>query len=657
MRCSAGRRIDPRDVRVDRLPMNELVEDTLRPLARRWLSALSLGIVTIYAVFYVVFLSRSGPKDGDQFLVFHSLQYWNASMFGIAKQWTPLMCSGLSMAGEPQVPFMSLSMALSYMLGPLWGVKLAGAIYLSLGWIGAFLYAGLWLKVHAQRTLAAALFIGNGFFFCRLSYGHFDFIPFLILPLMLWVLHLGIEWNREACTARKPIRLVLTALLMGAAISLAIDGSPVAIIHLLLWIGVYALVLAITARSAAPIVLFACAVAMAMLLDAGYLWPMLQSQAVFPRLTPDRFTSVFSLLWFALLPLRGKLLPANGNGHELSVFIGPVLGYCLWRYRHWLAANLPTAMGRPLLVVSLVSMVLGMGSLKVLHVPIWLSPFDSLRHFPGFRSIGVTGRYWGFLALPLSLLSAAALWKYVAEFGEGWRLHVCLSLVMIFQLGFQAETLAALWLHSPHYRLASHGDYFRHGPEDIDYVAIQDHRLQGQVIAPTRGVSDCYDMDDFIRAETGSGNHLVMRVMQDWKPSNAATTVHARFSTWSHIRLAVDCPLSGNDSSCATSPAGRMQVVLRQAYHPLWNAPGCDTYAGMRGNLIVDCPASRVREGAIELDFRDATSDLAAHISTTAWKSWLLAAGSMTLLWFVTGVRLRGRLWFLRRRPSASVLP
>ena len=92
--------------------MNELGEITLRPAARRWLCALSLGIVAVYALFYVVFLSQSGPKDGDQYLVFHSLQYWNASMFGMAKQWTPLMCSGLSMAGEPQVPFMSLSMAL-----------------------------------------------------------------------------------------------------------------------------------------------------------------------------------------------------------------------------------------------------------------------------------------------------------------------------------------------------------------------------------------------------------------------------------------------------------------------------------------------------------------------------------------------------------------
>ncbi len=623
--------------------MSKLGEITLRPAARRWLSALSLGIVAVYVLFYAVFLSKSGPKDGDQFLVFHSLQYWNASMFGIAKQWTPLMCSGLSMAGEPQVPFMSLSMALSYMLGPLWGVKLAIAIYFLAGWTGAYLYAGLWFRLNAQRTLAAALFIGNGFFFCRLSYGHFDFIPFLILPLMLWVLHQGIEWSREAWTARKPVRLVLTALLMGAALAFAIDGSPVAIIHLVFWIGLYALVLAVTARSAAPIALFACAVALALVLDAGYLWPMLQAQAVFPRLTADRFTSALSLLWFALLPLRGKLLPANGNGHELSVFIGPVLAYCLWRYRHWLAANLPTTMGRPLLVVSVVSIVLGMGSLKALHVPIWLSPFDSLRHLPGFRSIGVTGRYWGFLALPLSLLGAVALWKFAAEFGEDRRLHAGLGLALIFQIGFQGETLAALWMHSPHYTLASQGDYFRHGPEDIDYIAIQDDHLQGQVIAPTRGVSNCYDMDDFIRADTGPGKNLVMRVMQEWKRSNAATDVRARFSTWSHIRLAADCP-SGNDSSCTVSPAGRMQVVLRQAYHPFWSAPGCDIYSSAHGNLIVDCPISRMREGPVELDFRDSTSDFGARISTTAWKSWLLAAASMMLLWLAVGVRIRGRV-------------
>src|SRR5258707_12914400 len=115
-------------------------------------------------------------------------------------------------------------------------------------------------------------------------------MPFLIWPLMLWVRHLGMEWSREAWTARKPVRLVLTTMLMGPALALAVDGSPVAIIHLVFWIGLYALVLAITARSAAPIALFPSAAALAMALNAGYLCPMLQALAAFPRVTQDRFT-------------------------------------------------------------------------------------------------------------------------------------------------------------------------------------------------------------------------------------------------------------------------------------------------------------------------------------------------------------------------------
>jgi hypothetical protein len=65
---------------------------------------LSLAIIGIYGVFFIIFLGHTGPRDADQFLVFHSLQYWNATMFGLAKQWTPLLCAGLSMAGEPQIP-------------------------------------------------------------------------------------------------------------------------------------------------------------------------------------------------------------------------------------------------------------------------------------------------------------------------------------------------------------------------------------------------------------------------------------------------------------------------------------------------------------------------------------------------------------------------
>jgi hypothetical protein len=145
--------------------VNEL--ETMSPGAtgRRWLKLFSTGIVAIYGIVFIILWNRMGPPDHDQFMVFHELQLWNSTLFGLAKQWTPLLCTGVSLAGEPQVPFMSLSMALTYVLGPLIGLKLATVIYFIAGWIGAYLYASLWLKQPGQRVLAASLFIGNGFFF------------------------------------------------------------------------------------------------------------------------------------------------------------------------------------------------------------------------------------------------------------------------------------------------------------------------------------------------------------------------------------------------------------------------------------------------------------------------------------------------------------
>ena len=59
--------------------------------ARSWLRALCVGVAGTYCLFFVVFATRVGPVDQDQFLVFHELQYWNAMLFGVAKQWTPVM--------------------------------------------------------------------------------------------------------------------------------------------------------------------------------------------------------------------------------------------------------------------------------------------------------------------------------------------------------------------------------------------------------------------------------------------------------------------------------------------------------------------------------------------------------------------------------------
>jgi len=89
-----------------------------------------------------------------------------------------------------------------------------------------------------------------------------------------------------------------------------------------------------------------------------------------------------------------------------------------------------------------------------------------------------------------------------------------------FQLGFQAETLTSQWLHSPPFLAASLATPFKHGPEAVEYVAIP-KAFQGQLLTPTRGVCDCYDMDDFTRAQNEPGSTLITQVIvpeRRWLP-------------------------------------------------------------------------------------------------------------------------------------------
>jgi hypothetical protein len=618
-------------------PTEEPARQEERP--NRWLSAFTVGIVGAYALLGLGLLGRVGPADFDQFLVFHELQYWSAVLFELAKQWSPVMCGGLSLAGEPQVPFMSLSMLLSYGLGPLTGLEIATALYLLVGWTGAYLYASLWWPKTGPRVLAASLYIGNGFFACRIAYGHMDFIPFLSLPLMLWVLHRSQRWLSSIGSASELARLALGALLFAGGISVVIDGSPVALIHLMFWVGVYALVLALTLRSAAPIVFLGICLAMAAVLDAGYLWPMLSAQRVFPRLTPDAFTNPLALPWFMLMPVTGKLIiPATGNGHELSVYIGPVLAYLVWRYRRELLASLPASMKRPLLVVSLVSLWLGMGSLAPLHVPHFLSPYDLLRPLPGFRSLLVTGRFWGFLALPLSLLAAGALWTYTRATPAPASRSAWLAAALVLQLGFQTAVILNQWLPGRSYQPVKFQPAFRNGPDTITFVPVQDG-FQGRLIQPTQGVINCYDDDDYVHADVSLGSNLVKAESIDARDGLVPPAVTARFQSWSRLQLQLADPPrapAGNEA------AGLLHIVLNQAYHPLWRARSCQVSRGAQGNLVLDCPYQSLIHGPLWVDFHDPISARGAKVSRRAWVCWLIAVAlTLSLLAFRSSVAER----------------
>jgi hypothetical protein len=264
----------------------------------------------------------------------------------------------------------------------------------------------------------------------------------------------------------------------------------------------------------------------------------------------------------------------------------------------------------------------------------------------------VTGRYWGFLSLPLSLLSAAALWHYASRIREGWRSHVFFALVLIFQLGFQAETLVVQWLHSPAYRLSSDVGYFQRGPEAIQYAAIAEEDFQGEVLSPTRGVANCYDMDDFTRAKNDPDTALVSQVLRDGTPDDTGLAVRGTFINWSRIRLSAGCVGDG-DSSCVAPSASRVQMVLQQAYHPFWSAAECATSGDEHGNLVLDCPASSLRNASIDLAFKDTTSELGATVSLVSWKAWIVIAGVMML---ARVILLNRSLRTLLARPAKPAL-
>jgi hypothetical protein len=230
-------------------------------------------------------------------------------------------------------------------------------------------------------------------------------------------------------------------------------------------------------------------------------------------------------------------------------------------------------------------------------------------------------------------------------------MHILLVSAVTFQLGFQAETLSTLWLHSPIVASASVATSFRRGPEAIDFVRIDDEHMQGEVLTPTRGVCNCYDMDDFTRAEAHEGRTLLIRALANGNLLAPQPSVHTEFITWSHIRLMSDCT-SERSSACTQLPAGRIQWVLNQAYHRYWTAGGCATYASERENLIVDCPASRLRSAPIEIEFHDSLSELGAGVTLIAWKVWLCSLVVLFAAQFLPSnwIEARARLLTPRHR-------
>ena len=591
--------------------MNDVANQAHTGVARRWIAAYALGIPLAYGALFAAFLFRVGGHDHDQILTFYQLQHWNLSLFGFTRQWSPVMCGGISLAADPHVPFASAGVLGSYLAGPFWGLRAAMVAYFAVGWLGAYLYAGLLSRLPLTRALAASLFIGNGFFFARYAEGHLEIMCFLALPAALWAIHGGDARHGRA----RGSAWVLRALALGAGMALVVDGSPHAVVHFVPWVIVYAAVLSGVERSLRAIGLVAAALAVVAFADAGYLWPVLQTQQEFPRLTRDVFTNPVQLVWFLLVPTTGALFRNVFLGYEYTLWIGPIVAVALLRSRRAVARALPRSVAVPLAVTAAVFLVLGLGSLVTLGWPRAFSPFDLLRTLPGLRSVKVTARYWGFLALPLGVLGGLAMARFAGEAAAHRWVRVMLACGLVLQLGFQVATIAPSMMTSRRYEAAPIPEGFRarrDTPGENTGVVVEFVEAgttpQGAVMTPSRGVIDCYNLGDFIRPPMRPGRDLVQQAFLDGRPVNTPM-FQGRFLTWSQIVF----------DRRSEVPRGRWRLVLNQAYNRHWRTSEGQVLRSPEGHLVVEWTTQPEPQGLPQLVFEDEVSTLGARVSLVSW--------------------------------------
>ena len=556
-----------------------------------WSSFMTSRVLTFatpipYLVTFGLFLFANGDKDWDQMLAFQRVALWGLALSGGSKEWNPVMAGGMSLAGEPQMGVLSLSMLLSHVIAPVAALKLAALFFLGLGWAGTHLLAQRWGFGKRTSALAASLFVGNGYILARLATGHLKFDTAMCLPL--WLLGSSESLRRPGEAGLEALRrLLLLGLSFGVLFVLSCDGAPFSILLVVVWVGLDAALLAVQRRTLRPVAFLAVALASGALLDAVYVFPMVKNSFYFPRLEAAGLVNPLVFFIFLLLPTLGHPFPpVHGMGHEFSVYIGPVLACLLIRYGRRALAAVPRADRQRLFAVSAAVLVLGLGS----------APFALLAWLPGFRTVAFPARFWGFLSLPFALFGAVAIREFEAEKVSPAIRWAVSSALVVSLVGFEAWALPPPFLSRlgrvpvPEVTL----------PAKIERIENVQEPLgsQAATILPTRGLIHAYA--DYVRGEIEPGAELV----------RGGGPVVARWDGWNDIELAVP------ESAAPT------HVELNQNFHPFWSSSAGTVSKTKAGNLALDLPAV-TESTSVHLSFRDPYSVLGQRV--TSWSAAVTA--------------------------------
>lgn len=123
------------------------------------------------------------PNLLDGYLWFRNNGFFTPPWF------TPSFCGGQPFFADPQSIYYSLPQLLTFVTNPLQAVYLSFLTFAGLGFWGMYLFARKNLHLNCSTaTVAAGVFMFNGFYSHRMIIGHYGYQSFMLVPLIAWLL-------------------------------------------------------------------------------------------------------------------------------------------------------------------------------------------------------------------------------------------------------------------------------------------------------------------------------------------------------------------------------------------------------------------------------------------------------------------------------------
>ena len=479
-----------------------------RPLAPLRALAGWMLVATAYCWGLWKHLWEFGVGDWDYALLYSGVPWRTVLEYGQFPFWNPYYCGGARFFAHPHSAFLTPMFAFELLWGPIAGLRLEIWAHLVVGLVGMHVVA---VTIHGLRrwhaVLPAVIFMLSGNYAFHTAQGHWNWMAVAYWPWVYFSYHRALSDRRYL-----PLAAFLLALMI-------FEGATYVTVHAGLFLAVLGLFVAVQRAQWRPLVVAAAILALAPLLAAVKLVPMLQFLSESPRYIDSPETTSLYLIFTALFSHdQSNLLRLSGQYYgwwEYANYIGILSGLlslvglaAAWR-TYW-----------PLFGTGIFMLQLTGGAWST------VAPWSLLRQLPVFDSFHVPSRFLYGLVFSLSLFAGIGLSRVCHK-----RPRFRVAMYIVFAL-----IIADLFVvNSPVFDSTAAGAIVAPDRAPAFVQVTGDKLRMFDTFLSNRGTLDCYEMLPFARQaipadaseyrgevfRTGEGTATLM----SWSPNRVVVAV------------------------------------------------------------------------------------------------------------------------------------